>query len=62
MPKPLPTSTPVITDGILRAAAALVVAVYEFKDADIDDMQAMANIESISKAIDRLTRALRKTF
>ncbi len=62
MPKPLPTSTPVITDGLLRAAVALQFAVYEFKDGDIDDMQAMATIEHHSKAIDRLTRSLRKTL
>lgn len=61
MTKPLPTSTPVITDGILRAACALQSAVYEFMDGDINDTQAVDAIERCSKAIDRLARALRKT-
>jgi hypothetical protein len=62
MAQSLPTNTGVITAGLLRAAVALQVGVYEFKDGNIDDTEAMKGIESAAKEIERLVRALRKTF
>ena len=62
MPKPLPTNTGIITDGLLRAAVALQVGVYEFKDGNIEDTEAFKGIEAAAKEIERYTRSLRKTF
>jgi hypothetical protein len=61
MAKPLPTNTGVITSGLLRAATALQVGVYEFRDAEIDT-EALKGIEAAAKEIERLVRALKKTF
>jgi hypothetical protein len=62
MARPLPTNTGIITAGLLRAAVALQVGVYEFKDGDIEDTEAFKGIEAAAKEIERLTRALKKTF
>jgi len=62
MAQPLPTNTGIITAGLLRAAVALQMGVYEFKDGDIDDTESMKGIEAAAKEIERLTRALKKTF
>lgn len=62
MAQPLPTNTGIITARLLRAAVALQVGVYEFKDADIDDTEAMKGIETAAKEIERLVRALKRTF
>jgi hypothetical protein len=62
MAQALPTNTGVITAGLLKAAVALQVGVYEFNGGGIDDTEAMKGIEAASKEIERLTRALRKTF
>lgn len=62
MAKPLPTSTPIILDGLLRSAVALQIAVYEFRDSQIDDTEALRGVESATKSIERFTRALRNTF
>ena len=61
MARALPTNSGVITDGLLRAATALQVGVYEYKDGD-DDVLAMKGIETTVKEIERLARALRRTF
>ena len=61
MAQSLPTNTGVITAGLLRAAVALQVGVYEFKDSD-DDTLALRGIEAAAKEIERLVRALKKTF
>jgi hypothetical protein len=60
MAQALPTNTGVITAGLLRAAVALQVGVYEFREGD--DTIAMKGIEAAAKEIERLVRALRKTF
>jgi hypothetical protein len=62
MAQALPTNTGVITAGLLRAATALQVGVYEFKDSALDDTEAFKSIEAAAKEIERLTRALKKTF
>jgi hypothetical protein len=61
MASALPTNTGVITAGLLKAAVALQVGVYEFKEGD-DDTIGMKGIEAAAKEIERLTRALRMTF
>ena len=62
MARYLPTNTGVITAELLRAAVALQVGVYEFKDGNIEDTEAFKGIEAAAKEIERYTRALRKTF
>ena len=62
MAQPLPTNAGVITAGLLRAATALQLGVYEFKDSVLDDTKAFQGIEVAAKEIERLVRALRKTF
>lgn len=62
MAQALPTNTGVITSGLLRAAVALQVVVYEFKDGDVEDTEALKGIEAVGKEIERLIRALKKTF
>jgi hypothetical protein len=62
MGQPLPTNTGIITARLLKAAVALQVGVYEFKEGTIDDTEAFKGIEAAAKEIERLTRALRKTF
>ena len=58
----LPTNTGVITAGLLQAATSLQVGVYEFKAGNISDTEAFKGIEAAAKEIERLVRALRKTF
>ena len=62
MAQPLPTNTGIITARLLRAAVALQVGVYEFKEGSIEDTEAMKGIEVAAKEIERLVRALRKVF
>lgn len=62
MARALPTNTGVIKAGLLRSATALQVGVYEFGDGVIDDTKALEGIESAAKEIERLVRALKKTF
>lgn len=62
MARPLPTNSGTITSYLLRAATALQVGVYEFNDGDIEDTEAFKGIEAATKEIERLARALKRTF
>ena len=62
MAKPLPTNTGVITSDLLRASTALQVGVYEFKEGSVEDTEAFKGIEAAAKEIERLVKALKRTF
>jgi hypothetical protein len=60
MAKPLPTSDAVITRDLLRAATSLQIAVYEYLDSQVSDVEAVKGIEEASKQITRLTVAIKR--
>jgi hypothetical protein len=62
MAKSLPIKIGVIMAGLLKAAVWLMVGVYEFCDANIAATDAFKRIEAAAKEIERLVRALKKTF